>query len=124
MAGTQRTGISRLIYAFKYSMAGFKATWVNEEAFRQEMIMALVCMPGAFWLGQGATQQALLMLSFLLIPLTELFNSAIEAIVDRVGLEHHELAGRAKDIGSAAVLFSILMASIVWGLIAFDRFFP
>ncbi|MBT4838393.1 MAG: diacylglycerol kinase [Methylococcales bacterium] len=123
MANQQATGIKRLINAFRYSIKGFKAAWQNEEAFRQECVAALVMLPAAIWLGQTVEQQALLILSFLLIPLTELMNSAVEAIVDRVGTEHHELSGRAKDVASAAVMLSMMMVCVVWGLIIADQFF-
>ena len=115
-------GISRIINAFKYSIAGFKAAWKNEEAFRQEIILAVFIIPAGLLLGTTAVERALLISTYLLIPLTELLNSAIESIVDRVGSEHHELSGRAKDIGSAAVLLIICVAVIVWVLIAYDRF--
>jgi diacylglycerol kinase (ATP) len=123
MANQQATGIKRLINAFRYSIKGFKAAWQNEEAFRQECVAALVMLPAAIWLGQTVEQQALLILSFLLVPLTELMNSAVEAIVDRVGTEHHELSGRAKDVASAAVMLSMMMVCVVWGLIIADQFF-
>lgn len=116
-------GIRRLINAFWYSLAGFKAAWKNEEAFRQEIILAIVVIPFGLWLGTTSTQRALLIGFYLIIPLMELLNSAIEAIVDRMGTEHHMLSGRAKDLGSAAVLLSIWIAIIVWGLILCARFF-
>ena len=115
-------GFKRLVNAFFYSIAGFKAAWKNEEAFRQEILAGIVLLPAAFFLGTTGLQRAVLILSFLIIPLVELLNTAVEATVDRVGKEKHELSGRAKDIGSAAVLLSICIAAIVWILIACDRF--
>jgi diacylglycerol kinase (ATP) len=119
----KKTGIRRLINAFYYSLAGFKAAWKNEEAFRQEIILLVFVIPVAIWLGETGTQRALLIGFYLIIPLVEIINSAIEATVDRVGQERHKLSGRAKDLGSAAVLLSICIAIVVWCFIAFDRFF-
>jgi diacylglycerol kinase (ATP) len=115
-------GISRIINAAKYSSAGFKAAWINEEAFRQEITLALLIVPLGFWIGTTCTERALLIGFYFIIPLTELLNSAVEATVDRVGQERHELSGRAKDLGSAAVVLSICIASIVWIIIACERF--
>ena len=117
-----KTGIPRLIDAFRYSFAGFKAAWKNEEAFRQETLLAIFVIPAGLWIGRTGAERALLVAVYLMIPLTELINSAIESIVDRMGPEHHILAGRAKDMGSAAVLLIICIAIIVWGLIAYSRF--
>jgi diacylglycerol kinase (ATP) len=110
-------GIKRLINACFFSLAGFKATWTHEEAFRQEVILFLVTTPFALWLGETTIEKLLLIGSIILVMLVELLNSAVEAIVDRVGFEHHELSGRAKDIGSAAVLLSLVWAAITWALI-------
>lgn len=111
------TGISRLIKAFGYSKQGFAACFRHEAAFRQEVAASLLILPLGLWLGENGMERALLLGSWLLVPVVELLNSALEAVVDRVGSEHHELAGRAKDIGSAAVLLSILVAALVWGLV-------
>ncbi len=111
------TGLTRLAKAFGYSMQGFAAAWRNEAAIRQEIAATLVLVPLALWLGGSGVERALLIGSWLLVPLTELLNSAIEAIVDLYSPEPHELAGRAKDIGSAAVLLAILMAATVWSLV-------
>ncbi|OGP97080.1 MAG: diacylglycerol kinase [Deltaproteobacteria bacterium RBG_19FT_COMBO_46_9] len=116
-------GIRRIINAFRYSFAGYKAAWKNEEAFRQECIVAIFVIPIGLWLGRTMTQRALLIGVYLIIPLIELLNASIEAIVDRMGPERHLLSGRAKDLGSAAVLLSICMAIIVWVFIAYERFF-
>jgi diacylglycerol kinase (ATP) len=115
-------GIRRIINAFRYSFAGLKAAWVNEEAFRQEMIVAIIVVPLGLWLGTSGTQRAVLIGIYFIIPLTELLNSAIESIVDRIGQERNELSGRAKDLGSAAVFLSICIVLIVWIIIACERF--
>lgn len=122
MGNGNSKGIRRLINAGKYSAAGFKAAWINEEAFRQEITLAVLMVPLGIWLGTSGTQRAILIAIYFIVPLTELLNSAIEATVDRVGQERHELSGRAKDLGSAAVLLSIFIASIVWIIIACERF--
>jgi diacylglycerol kinase (ATP) len=114
-------GIYRLFMAFVYSFAGFKAAWRNEAAFRQESIATICMIPLGLWLGETGTQRALLIGVWLLVIITELTNSAIEAIVDRTGQEYNELSGRAKDLGSAAVLVSLIVCVIVWGLIAVDK---
>src|SRR5690606_31810194 len=95
-------GLSHVFKAFGYSMQGLKAAWHYEEAFRLELLALIVMLPAALWLGGNGVERALLVGSLLLVLLVELINSAIEAVVDRVGVEHHTLAGRAKDIGSAA----------------------
>ena len=87
-----------------------------------EIVAAAVMLPLAFWLGQTASQRGLLVGTCFIVLITELMNSAIEAVVDRIGTEHHELSGRAKDIGSAAVMMSLIMTVIVWGLIILERF--
>ena len=121
MANNTR-GIRRIINAFHYTFAGFRAAWVNEAAFREEIIIAIFVVPSGLWLGNSGTQRAILVGIYFLIPLAELLNSAIEAVVDRMGPERHELSGRAKDLGSAAVFLSICIALIVWMIIAYDRF--
>lgn len=117
MANQKVTGLRRIINAYGYSVAGFKACYQHEAAFRQELFALVFLLPLGFYLGQNGVERALLIGSLLLVPLTELFNSAIEAVVDRFGGEQHELSGRAKDIGSAAVLLAISMALIVWLLV-------
>ncbi len=123
MPKTGKKGIARLINACLYSMAGLRAAWQNEQAFRQEIYVSLLVVPLALLLGQTQTQRAILVLAWLIVPLIELINSAIEAVVDRLGEDFHVLSGRAKDLGSAAVLLSILIAVVIWGLVAFDRLF-
>ncbi len=117
----KNTGWQRIIRAAGYSLQGLQAAWQNEAAFRQELLLALLLAPLGFWLGQNATQKALLLGSLLLVLITELLNSAIEATVDRGGTEFHPLAGQAKDIGSAAVLLSLLLVVLTWGLIAWEN---
>jgi diacylglycerol kinase (ATP) len=123
LGNSDAKGMRRLLNAFRYTFAGFRAAWLNEEAFREEIIIAIFVVPLGLWLGTSGTQRAILVGIYFLIPLTELINSAIEAIVDRMGPERHELSGRAKDLGSAAVFLSICIALIVWIIIACNRFF-
>lgn len=111
------TGLGRIVNAAGYSLQGLLAAVKYESAFRQELLLAAVLVPAAFWAGNTAVEYALLIGSLLLVLIVELLNSAIEAVVDRVGNEHHELAGRAKDLGSAAVMVSLLMVCVVWGLV-------
>ncbi len=117
MAYQQHTGWRRLINATGYSWAGLKAAWRNEEAFRQEGLLCTLLTPLALWLGDNAVERSLLIGSLLLIVIVELLNTGIEAAIDRIGFEHHELSGRAKDIGSAAVFMALLNAGLVWLLI-------
>lgn len=109
-----KTGLPRLLAATRYSIQGFRAAWRYEEAFRTEATLAIVFIPLAFWVGQGLTHQLLLVMSCGLIVLAELLNSAIEAVVDRLGPEQHPLSGQAKDLGSAAVFVSLALFLIVW----------
>jgi diacylglycerol kinase (ATP) len=114
-----KTGLRRLVNAFGYSMAGLKAAYQNEDAFRQEVLLAIVLLPLAFILEQEAIGRALMVGSVLLVIMVELLNSAVEATVDRISLENHLLAKRAKDIGSAAVFVSLVNLAAVWGLVLF-----
>lgn len=116
-----RTGIRRVLHAFGYSMQGLATAMRTESAFRQESALALLMLPAAFWLGRGWVEVALLTGSVLLVLIVELLNSAIEAVVDRVSLDLHELSRRAKDYGSAAVLFALLWCSGVWATVAYQR---
>lgn len=118
------TGIRRVINATRYSAQGFAHAWRYEAAFRQEMTITLLLVPVALWLGQTPIERLLLIASCLLVLVVELLNSAIEAVVDRFGGETHELSGRAKDLGSAAVLLSLLIVGAVWGVVAWQRFLP
>jgi len=108
--------------ALKYSFAGLKTAWKNELAFRGEAVVAIIMVPLGIWMGRSAVEQALLIASILLILLTELLNSALEAVVDRIGPQRHELSKRAKDMGSAAAFISMVTAALVWIIIAVDRF--
>jgi len=108
--------------AFIWSAAGIKAAWRNELAFRVEAIIIIILIPLGIWLGNSAAKRALLIASCLSILIIELLNSAVEAVVDRIGTERHELSGRAKDMGSAAAFIAMLTAGIVWALIAYERF--
>lgn len=112
-----KTGVRRLINAFGYSMDGFKAAYQHEDAFRQEVWLSLVLIPLAFYLEAEALHRILMVGSVLLVMIVELLNSAVEAVVDRVSIERHALAKRAKDIGSAAVLLALINLGVVWGLI-------
>jgi len=117
MAKPGKTGIARVIDAAGYSYKGFKAAFKHEAAFRQELTLCLLLVPLAFWWGDNGIEYALMIGSLLLVLITELLNSAVEAVVDRVGDEYHKLAGRAKDIGSAAVFVSLANVWIIWGCI-------
>lgn len=121
MEKRSRTGLIRLVDATRYSFRGIASAWKNEAAFRQEVAIIVPLLPLSFWIGTTATQRALLILSGLLILAVELINSAIEAAIDRIGPERHPLSGQAKDMGSAALLLSLLAGVCVWGLIVWDR---
>ena len=114
-----KTGLKRLLNAFGYSMAGLKAAYVNEDAFRQEVRMAVLLIPLGIYLGNTGIERAVMVASVILVIIVELLNSSIEATVDRISLENHSLAKRAKDIGSAAVLISLVNMAVVWGLVLF-----
>ena len=112
-----KTGLKRVWNAFFYSLDGFRAAWKHEDAFRQEAILAFILIPLALLLTDAALERALMIASVLLVLIVELINSAIEATVDRISLENHQLAKRAKDIGSAAVLIALVNVLAVWGLV-------
>ena len=121
--GSENENIFRHIRnAVIYSWAGLKTAWDNEMAFRTETIVIALMLPVGIWIGETAVQWALLIGSSLLVLITELLNSAVEKVVDRIGTEHHILSKQAKDMGSAAAAVSMLAAVIVWGLIAYARF--
>lgn len=115
------TGLTRLIHSFGYSWQGLRSAWRYEAAFRQEVILALVLFPATFWLAHSLVTWLMLIGSALLVMLVELLNSGIEAVVDRIGAERHPLAGRAKDLASAAVLLAGLIAGITWIGMLFAR---
>ena len=112
-----KQGLTRLINALGYSKDGLAAAWKNEAAFREEVLLAAVAFPLAFYLGQTGIERALLAGSILFILIVEILNSAVEAVVDKASPEKHELAKRAKDMGSAAVLLSLLNAAVIWGCV-------
>jgi diacylglycerol kinase (ATP) len=112
-----KTGIKRLVNAFGYSIAGTLAAFKHEDAFRQEVILTAILIPVAIYYGETAIDQTLMISSLLLIIIVELLNSSIEATVDRISVKHHKLAKRAKDIGSAAVFFSLINAAVIWFLL-------
>ncbi|QPQ25928.1 MULTISPECIES: diacylglycerol kinase [Lonsdalea] len=116
------TGITRLVKATGYSLQGLKQAWRHEAAFRQETILTLAGIIIACWLPVSILERLLLIGAVVLIVIVELLNSAIEAVVDRIGKEYHELAGRAKDLGSAAVLVACLLAAVVWGALLWGHF--
>lgn len=123
MAKPGKTGLIRIIHAFGYSVQGIRAAFKHEAAFRQELLLAIILIPFAFVVTNDAVKLALLISSPILVLVVEILNSAIEAVVDRFGEEHHELSGRAKDMGSAAVFFSLVIVAVIWGLIVFDTYF-
>ena len=117
------TGFLRAIKALRCSLLGFKAAFKNESAFRQELALSIFFIPYGMWIGEDGTQKILLIALVVLVLIVELLNSAIEAIVDRVGLEHHELSGRAKDLGSAAVFLSLVLTGVSYLYVSYLRFF-
>ncbi len=119
MAYSGNKGIKRILKATVYSWQGMKAAYQHEEAFRQELLLAVVLLPIGFVLGENGVEKALLIGSVLLLPLVEILNSALEAVVDRFGHELHELSGRAKDMGSAAVFLALVNLVTVWVLVLF-----
>ena len=117
----QRTGLNRLWHATGYSWAGLRAGW-GETAFRQEAIAAIVLVPLAFWVGQSWVEVSLLAGSVVLLMVVELLNTGIETAIDRIGPEWHALSKRAKDMGSAAVLLTLLLCLGIWAAALFERF--
>ncbi|WP_407715741.1 diacylglycerol kinase [Comamonas testosteroni] len=116
-----RTGLSRVLHAGGYSLAGLRAGW-HEKAFQQEAVCAFVMIPLALWLGQGWEQTALLAGSVILVLIVELLNTGIEAAIDRIGPEWHELSKKAKDMGSAAVFLALCLCGAVWAAALYHRF--
>jgi diacylglycerol kinase (ATP) len=113
----RRTGLRRIVSATRHSLDGLAAALRHEAAFRQEVILAAILIPLALWIGKTGFERALLVASVLFVLVVELLNAAVEATVDRISLEHHQLAKRAKDIGSAAVMLSLATAAVVWLLV-------
>lgn len=119
-----RTGLTRIAHALRYSIDGLRVAYRGESAFRQEFWLAVILVPTAFWLGRGWVEVALLAGSVMLVLIVELLNSGIEAAIDRVSFEMHELSKRAKDLASAAVLLSLLVCGGIWGSALYARFLP
>ncbi len=117
MAGSGQSEITRIINATRFSWQGLRAAYRHEPAFRQEIRACVILIPLGLYLGDGGVEKALLAGSIILLPLVEILNSALEAVVDRFGGEQHELSGRAKDMGSAAVAIAILLAAVTWLLV-------
>jgi diacylglycerol kinase (ATP) len=119
----QRKGINRVLHATRYSWAGLQAGW-NETAFRQECLLAAVLLPASLYIGQSWVETSILAASVIAVMVVELLNTAVESVVDRVGPEWHQLSKRAKDIGSAAVLLSLMLCAAIWGGALWARFAP
>ncbi len=114
-------GFKHLMAATGYSLKGLQAAWHHEAAFRQEIVIFILAIPLALWIGQSALERLALIGVWLWVIIVELLNSAIEAVVDRIGEEYHELSGRAKDLGSAAVMLSLLLALSFWGFVLWQN---
>lgn len=121
MGKTGVTGIKRIINAAGYSWKGFCSAYKHEAAFRQELWLAAALIPAGIYLGVTLLDKAVLVCSVLFVLVVELLNSAIESVVDRVSEEHHELAGRAKDMGSAAVLIALVITAVVWAAVLLEH---
>ena len=121
MAKAGNTGVRRIVNAMFFSLAGLRTAWRSEAAFRQECVLAIIMIPLGVWLGDNAVERVLLIGSCLLVLIVELLNTAVEFVVDRVGTDHHELSGRAKDLGSAAVFVSLALVLVTWGLIGWQK---
>lgn len=119
MASQGSKGFERIWRATGYSLAGLAAAFRNEAAFRQELMLVVVLAPLGIYLGNGGVERALLVGSLLLVLIVEILNSAIEAAIDRFGDEKHELSGRAKDLGSAAVMLALINVGVIWGCVLF-----
>jgi diacylglycerol kinase (ATP) len=119
--GAKPRGLRRLLNAFVNTRRGFAGAWREEEAFRQECLLALVAVPAGLWFGGSGVGRALLVGPMLLILIVELLNSAVEAAIDRIGVERHALSGLAKDLGSAAVFTSFVLLGASWALVLLDR---
>jgi diacylglycerol kinase (ATP) len=116
-----KTGMARLVDATRNSWSGLRATFTNEAAFRQELLLVAVLGTASFWAARNTTEWLLLVLPLGILLITELLNSAVECVVDRIGEEFNELSGRAKDMGSAAVLLSLATIALAWGAVGWDR---
>jgi len=116
------TGIRRIINAFFFSIHGFRACFRTEEAFRQEVFLALILLPAAFFVGETGGERLLLWGAVILVLIVELLNTAVERAIDRISFEKHELSKEAKDMGSAAVFLALVFAGVTWGVIAVQNF--
>ncbi len=119
MTAKGSSGILRLYKATLYSLQGLRAAFRHEAAFREEVFLSIILIPLGVWLGETGVERALLIGSLLLVLIVELINSAIEAVVDRISDERHELSGRAKDVGSAAVLIALINVIVIWSMVLF-----
>jgi diacylglycerol kinase (ATP) len=120
MSGVVLTVVRRLLFATRYSWQGLRAGWRTQAALRYELLFSLIAIPVALWLGRTSVERALLIASWLQMIVVELINSALETVVDRIGSDLHELSGRAKDLGSAAVFCSLILAATVWLIVWLD----
>ena len=123
MGKPDNTGLLRALRAAKYSVQGFTSAWRHESAFRQEVVLVVLLTPAGLWLGRSPSERSVLIAVLLLVLVVELLNSAVEAAIDRHGSELHELSGRAKDLGSAAVFVALVIVLVVWGGVIAERFF-
>lgn len=114
MTDVSAMSLKRIVRAARHSLDGLRGAWRTEPAFRQEVLLLIVAVPAALWLTRDNLERAILIASVALVLVVELLNTAVESVVDRIGRERHELSGRAKDAGSAAVLVSLLLAGAVW----------
>ena len=119
---SSNTGLRHFVNATRFSLHGFRAAFCHEAAFRQETTGLLIAIPGAWWLGEGPSQIALLIAAYLMVMVVELLNSSIEAAVDHTSMEHHDLAARAKDLGSASVFLVLVVCGLIWAAVAYERF--
>ena len=122
MGKPDNTGLMRVVRAARYSAQGLVDAWRYESAFRQELTLTLIMTPLALWLGRTPMERTLLIVCCVAVLVVELLNSAVEAAIDRHGDELHELSGRAKDLGSAAVMLSLGVVVAVWGVVIYERF--
>ncbi len=118
------SGLTRILRALGYSLQGLGAAWRHEAAFRQEVALAVILMPLGLWLGHNANERLLLAGPLVLVLIVELLNSAVETLADAISMERHPLLGRAKDIGSAAVLLTLLLAAAAWITVLAPRWWP
>lgn len=118
--GKRPAGLNRLRLATLNSLRGLRHCYLSEAAFRQEVWLAALLVPAAFWVGENSVERVLLIGSMMAVLIVELLNTGIEVVVDRIGMEHNHLSGFAKDLGSTAVLFSLVLLLLTWGLVLFD----